>query len=51
MTDRADVMERIRHMWEILLPGIINETAGTGVGRLLALTGAGPQVTMSMARH
>ncbi|MGM0930924.1 MAG: ScbR family autoregulator-binding transcription factor [Actinomycetota bacterium] len=52
MTDRADVMERIRHMWEILLPVIIHEAAATGIGRLLALAGAGPHGAVeSMARH
>ncbi len=52
MTDRADVMERISQMWAILLPGIIHEAAGTGIGRLLALAGAGPHVGVeNMARR
>jgi AcrR family transcriptional regulator len=36
-TDRADVMSRIRDMWEILLPGITSGTTGTGTSRMLAL--------------
>ena len=52
MTDRADARERIRHMWQILLPGIIHEAAGTGIGRLLVLAGDGPHGAVeSMARH
>jgi AcrR family transcriptional regulator len=50
MTDRDDVLERISQMWEILLSGIINEAAGTGIGRLLQLAAAGPHVAMESAK-
>jgi hypothetical protein len=50
MTDRADVMERIRRMWVILLPGIINEAADIGIERLLQLAAAGPHVVVESVR-
>jgi AcrR family transcriptional regulator len=41
-TGRADVMARVRQMWEILLPGILNDSTGPRVTRLLALIPAEP---------
>ncbi|MCD4849666.1 TetR/AcrR family transcriptional regulator [Arthrobacter sp. AK01] len=37
LTGREDVIERIRQMWEILLPGIIHESSGLDPEALAAL--------------
>jgi AcrR family transcriptional regulator len=36
-TGREDVMDRIRDMWQILLPGIMHDTSADRVGRLVGL--------------
>lgn len=36
-TGRQDVMDRIKEMWEILLPGIIDQPSGAEIRRLTAL--------------